>query len=350
VHAPNATCGDSLSLVRPQPPNVARRLAVRCDGGAERGAGHVARCLPLAQAFASIGWSVTFVGRYDGLAAWLLGRAAVRVELPTALAPCGLEPELWDAAIVDLYAVDTSEICELARRLPIATLGEASRCDSAGVLIDYHLDRIGGQADARVLPGPAYAPLDPAFAGAGRAGEEVQSVLVTVGGSEQALRHVPELRRMVKRYFPDAEQLVAPGNHAAGRPVSLLDLVGRVDLAVSAAGLTTYELACAGIPQAAVAIVANQSRVLRGLRQSGLAPGVDLSAGEGLGRLDGALERLRDRDLRRVLSELGRATFDGRGAARAAESLVVRWAAERPGSVAGDRPAAGTGHPAPSLP
>ena len=119
------------------------RLAVRCDGGGAVGAGHVARCLPLADAFARRGWSVAFVGRFEGLAAWLIERAGLRTESPVAGIACGVEPARWTAGIVDSYVLDAAEVCELAAQIPIATLAEAMRCDEAGILIDYHLDRVG---------------------------------------------------------------------------------------------------------------------------------------------------------------------------------------------------------------
>lgn len=302
-------------------------LALRCDGSAQVGAGHVGRCLPLAQAFAERGWKTTFVGRYDGLASWLLGRANERAELPDPEAPCGLQPERWDAAIVDSYGLQATELCDLAERIPIATLGEAMRCDRAGIVIDYHLDRIGEQPEKRLLPGPAYAPLDPAFAGAGRAGDDVNAVLVTVGGSEQALKYVPALVAAVKQTFPAADTIVPVPGHgsAAAEPTRLVELVGSADLAVSAAGLTAYELACAGLPQVSVAMFANQRRVAAGIRRSGLAPSVDLVAGEGLASIFAAVARLSDRRVRRKLSERGRVIFDGRSACRAAEGLLARW-------------------------
>ena len=284
----------------------------------------MARCLPLAAAFVDLGWAVTFVGDYEGLAAWMLQRAGARHELPTA-GPCGLQDDPWDAAIVDLYGVASNEVCALAGALPIATLGEASRCDTAGVLIDYHLDRLGQPSSERELVGPGFTPLNPAFAGAGRAGDDVETVLITVGGSEQALSHIGPLTAIVTAAFPDAELLIPRGATGRDEPVALVDLVGRVDFAVSAAGLTTYELACAGIPQAAVAIVDNQSRVIRALRGAELVPGIDLSAGDRLDDLAAIVTGLRDVGLRRSLSDAGRAVFDGRGAARAAAGLLERW-------------------------
>jgi spore coat polysaccharide biosynthesis predicted glycosyltransferase SpsG len=301
------------------------RLAMRCDGGARIGAGHVARCLPLAEAFAQRGWSVVFVGRFDGLAAWLLERASKETAPPEDVRACGLDPAQWAAAIVDSYVLDTAQLCELARLLPVATLGEATRCDAAGILIDYHLDRIGERAGPRLLPGPTFAPLDPGFAGAGRAGDEVETVLVTVGGSEPALTHMEGLRRLVRRVFPEAEQLVPRTAGADVPPTRLLDLVHRVDLAVTAAGLTSYELACAGVPQVAVATVANQRRVGIALKRSGLADCIDLCAAEPLAAAEPALNRLRNLGTRRRQSELGQKIFDGSGADRAAQGLVERW-------------------------
>lgn len=306
------------------------RLAVRCDGGTRIGAGHVARCLPLADAFARRGWSVVFVGRFEGLAAWLIERAGRDTAPPGDDLACGLEPAEWAGAIVDSYALATTELCELARQLPIATLGEAARCEEAGVLIDYHLDLIGRPPEARLLPGPSYTPLDPAFAGAGRAGEKVETVLVTVGGSEQALTHVESLQRLVRRAFPDAEQLVPRGNGSECPPARLVDLVHDIDLAVTAAGLTAYELACAGVPQVAIAIVANQQRVAEGLRRSGLADCIDVYAGERLEAAGPALERLRDRGRRQAQSDLGSSIFDGHGADRSAEGLLERWTSVEP--------------------
>jgi spore coat polysaccharide biosynthesis predicted glycosyltransferase SpsG len=301
------------------------RLAVRCDGGPNIGAGHVARCLPLAGAFAARGWSATFVGLYDGLAAWLLERTGQSLELPAEGVPCGLAPGAWDAAIIDSYRIPSDEVCKLAAGLPIATLGEATRCEDAGILIDYHLDRRGEAPGPRLLPGPSYAPLDPALAGAGRAAVEVTSILITVGGSTLARDQLPGLQAMVSRSYPDAAQLVPMGGTGASEPVRLPEILGGVDLAVTAAGVTAYELACAGVPLVAVAIAANQGRVLNALRSAGLGLCVDLDRGESIQAVGRALAELHDPALRRGQSELGQQIFDGLGADRAADGLLERW-------------------------
>lgn len=314
-------------------PSCAGGVAFRCDGGEQIGAGHVARCLPLAAAFVQLGWKVAFVGAYDGLARWLLDRAGMVVRAPDPDAPCGVDAGEHEAAVVDSYLIAPAAICELAKAMPVVTLAEANRCPTAGILVDYHLDR-PQRADRDLLSGPSFAPLDPAFAGAGRAGEGVRRVLVTLGGSRAASELLEEISSFASLAFPDAEIVLAGSSRPPGvpravalpPPSALVDVVPTIDVAVTAAGLTAYELACAGVPQLAVAIAANQRRVVSGLRTRGLALCLDLTEGDSLADLRQALERLQDAERRRLLAERGMSVFDGRGAQRAASALVRRFA------------------------
>jgi UDP-2,4-diacetamido-2,4,6-trideoxy-beta-L-altropyranose hydrolase len=325
-------------MAAPTPAPTSGRLVFRCDGDELLGAGHVARCIPLAAAFAQLGWDVSFVGEHRGLAAWLRERAGMPVRAPEPDAPCGIARADCDAAVVDSYSIAPAAICELARALPVATLAEASRCPTLGVLIDYHLDRAPAEEE-QLLAGPSFAPLDPAFAGAGRAGPELRRVLVTLGGSQLARELLVQVLPGVCAAFEQAEVLVAgeipraqdrdgaPRLVSLPSPSALVDVVGEIDLAITAAGLSAYELACAGIPQLAIGIVENQRRVVAGLRQHALAPCIDLTAGESLAQLPDALRGLLDEQLRERLAERGRRTFDGDGARRAAQALSARWRA-----------------------
>ena len=312
------------------------RIAFRCDGNERIGAGHVARCIPLALAFAGLGWKVSFVGTYKGLAGWLLARAKIDAYPADPDSSCGVLVERYDAAIVDSYAIAVESICTLACRLPLATIAEANRCPSRGVLLDYHLDRFE-PSDSRLLSGPSYAPLDPALAGIGRAGEVIGKILVSVGGSRAARELLAPIASMSSSAFPDADILCAGGaesetNELNGdrvvylpSPGSLVDVLPEIDLAITTAGLTAYELACAGVPQLAIAIATNQRRVVRGLDKSDLALCLDLTSGDSPGQIPAALERLRDAGLRGRLAERGRETFDGQGSRRTAIALTERY-------------------------
>lgn len=286
-----------------------RRLVVRCDGDGTVGAGHVARCLPVASALAAHGWLPVFAGAYEGLAAWLLARA----RMPTVAAD-----ELdGDAAIVDSYDMEPEAICALAARMPVATLAEARRCPGAGHWIDYHADRIGDAGAGRTLLGPRFAPVDPAFAAAGRPARAVRTALITVGGSVAAHAVVPTLADELRTRFPGVRLLIASGAAAGvgdeplAFPGTLLDVVDRIDLAVTAAGLTAYELAAAGVPMHLLQVADNQARVVKGLRAAGVAA-PDLAS-------------LEDPECRAAVSRRGRTVVDGRGAARIAATLDRAW-------------------------
>ena len=306
-------------------------IAFRCDGDETIGAGHVARCVPLAEAFGARGWMPRFIGRYTGLADWMLCDRGLDAAPPLDDAPAGVPlSDGWGAGLVDSYDAAEDELCKLARALPLVTLAEARRCPSEGVLLDYHLDRHGEDVGARLLPGPAYAPLDPALVRARRRRSEVQRVLVAVGGSAAARAFVEAVVHALRQVFPGAEILVASGVHVAGTeplpfPGSLVEAMGDCDLAVSTAGLTAYELACAGIPALVFAVAENQRRVIRAVEAAGIAVAVDLSP-DPLEEVRAGLARLRDPELRGELAGAGTALFDGAGAPRSAATLERIWA------------------------
>jgi UDP-2,4-diacetamido-2,4,6-trideoxy-beta-L-altropyranose hydrolase len=306
------------------------RVAFRCDGDDEIGAGHVARCIPLATAFAQRGWQPVFVGRFGGLARWLLDRSGVPAE-PAQDGPAGLRAGAWTAAVIDGYGFSESELCEVAHALPVAFVGEAARCPDLGIHIDYHADRKAVPAQPGVLAGPRYAPVDPAFTSMGGGGEDVRGALVTVGGSTDARELVEPAVEALRATFPEARILVASGAPVSAQPGvtrlpfpgSLLDVVSEVDVAVSAAGLTAYELACAGVATVLVGVVANQQRVIDGFAQAGAA--ITVGAGDGPSALKAAVARLGDARLRSELRAAGRRLVDGQGAARTVAALEDLW-------------------------
>jgi len=294
------------------------RIAIRCDGGAAIGAGHVGRCLPVASALRERGAHVTFVGGYDGIAAWLLDGAQVP-RLPTGDGACGLDAENWDAALVDLYMAGRGTgICELAARLPIATLGEATRCGSAGIWVDYHAGS-PREAGPRRLGGPEYAPVDPRFAAARRARDTVDRILVSTGASVMFGDIAARMTAGATAAFPTAEVLQPTP------PFDLAEIAPTIDLAVVGAGMTTYELASAGIPLVAVALVENQRVVIDGCRATGIAVPVDGIGQDPFPGVVAALTRMQQSDLRTELAATAAATVDGRGAGRIADALLAAW-------------------------
>jgi RimJ/RimL family protein N-acetyltransferase len=315
--------------------NGRRALAVRCDGDERTGAGHVARCLPVAAALVFHGWQPVLVGRYAGLAQWLVEQAGFETRTPLADGCCGLDPRAWDAALVDLYGVPEAEICELAGRLPVTTMGEASRCPAAGVRIDYHLDRDAARPTRRELPGSPFAPLDAGLPAHRRPpGRDVRTALVATGGSTAARRIADEAIAALRSAFPGVHVIagsgVATGDDAEALPFpgTLHAAVARADVAVSGAGLTAYELACAGVPAVLVGLADNQRRVLEGSRGAGTAVvcGPDDAIADAVGQLV-------DAPVRERIARAGMDRFDGAGAPRTAAVLDNLWRGGEVGEV-----------------
>ena len=161
-------------------------------------------------------------------------------------------------------------------------------------------------------------------------------VLVVMGGTDTArvtpavvalLARLEEVERVrVVATGPDRQSIRAAGAgldlRVSGPVADLARLAARHAFTVSAAGTTTVELACVGVPMALVPVVPNQEAGYRRLVDAGVALGLgsvdDLRAGVALA----ALRRLAgDADLRDHLASRGRGLVDGRGG----ERIVRAW-------------------------
>jgi spore coat polysaccharide biosynthesis predicted glycosyltransferase SpsG/RimJ/RimL family protein N-acetyltransferase len=267
-------------------------IAFRCDGGDRVGAGHVARCLQIAAAFRMAGDEPLFVGQFDGLAAALLEAGGMEAVAPTPDAPLGVPPGA-DLAVLDSYELEPAEA-----GVPVAAIEDGPLQSRPGVIpIDYHLD-----ASGPAIAGPAYAPVAPALAAARRE-RGFERALVTVGGGSGGA----QLRSAALEACRDHG--LEPVETGAG----LAGAIEQADVAVSAAGLTAYELACAGVPAGLVSIAPNQERVARTFAGAGLA-----ITGDDPKRLVG---RLADAGVRESLAGAGPAAVDGYGAFRVRDAL-----------------------------
>lgn len=294
----------------------------RCDGDEATGAGHVGRCLPLARALRAAGAEVVFAGRFEGIAADLLAAAAVPVVDPDA-APAP------DVVIADGYGLRDHAIARLRRGAPVLLVAAAEPLAAPVLELDYHL-RDGERPG--VLSGPAYAPVAPEFAAARRprGGERW---LVTLGGGsagagliDRAVAAAAAVGAaevwVTSADAPAAVQGVAVRHEPA--PGGLRDAVAWADVAVSGAGVTAYELACAGLPAALVQVADNQAPVVAGLSRAGTAT---VALPTTLERDVGAA--LSDAGARRRMAQRGPALVDGYGAFRTRDALLglVRGAA-----------------------
>jgi spore coat polysaccharide biosynthesis predicted glycosyltransferase SpsG/RimJ/RimL family protein N-acetyltransferase len=312
-------------------------VAFRCDGDARVGAGHVARCLQIALAFRAAGTEVVFCGNYDGIAADLL--AADEMATAPAEAATGTS-----AVVVDSYEIPASEIEALARELPTAALVDDTEVPATVPVLSYHLDspeRI--EAAGVALLGADYAPVRPQLI-ARRQVRGFTHLLVTAGATAPA--DVLEAIARVALEKDGLEVLVAGGS-ALGIDDprlrqetfsgGLLEPIAWADAAVTAAGTTPYDLACAGVPSLLFAIADNQFSTMRPFVDFGVALGLDARDGVPAEELRTQLARLAHEH--EQLAAAGPRVIDGYGAYRARDGLTAAFEGAEPPRVIRYRPA-----------
>jgi UDP-2,4-diacetamido-2,4,6-trideoxy-beta-L-altropyranose hydrolase len=355
------------------------RVAFRADAATIMGTGHVVRCLTLADELRAKGSSARFVTRlHTGHVADLIRdrgfevlalpeRAAPRrdpaswlgttpeadaAETEEALAPSG--PIDW--LVVDHYALDASWHARLrgvARRLLVID-DLADRELDADLVLDQNVGAEERPYDAvlrrpaTTLLGPRFALLAPAF-GQARARKTLATasevsdltVLVSLGGTDPEdatsavlARLAPELGRVrrvdvvIGRAHPDPERVQAACGRIEGASVHVQtarmpELLEGADVAIGAAGSSTWERLCVGVPTLTLPLADNQRPTLDALERDGLVvtPRSDWRRGEAL--LDAFRGLLEDTRARAELARRGRALVDGAGAARVARAMLA---------------------------
>ena len=173
-----------------------------------------------------------------------------------------------------------------AGELPVAAVIDGDDAPAGVIVLSYHLDAAERLADRRGLLGPDFAPLDPRFAAARRP-RGSRRVLVTMGGGDAGRVALESALDGLAERDGDHERFMATRERPSGAPPGsawgwerdgLADRVAWADLALSAAGSTPYELACAGVPALLLVVADNQLRVAEAFGRAGVAVWLDARA------------------------------------------------------------------------
>jgi UDP-2,4-diacetamido-2,4,6-trideoxy-beta-L-altropyranose hydrolase len=315
-------------------------IVLRADASPTLGGGHVMRCLAIAEALEAAGVSTAFASAPGTLeAAPPLAGLDVR----------GPEPIPEAAAVlIDGYHLGAEVAAAWAGQgTTVAVLDDApERPRPCALRIDPTPGREPADyaeiaAGARLLHGSAFAPMSAAYDRlrgptlARRAkGGPVQVVLVSVGLTDAA-GLAPAAAEAALRAFPNASVDVAVGSGASSLSAlralaadqrrltlhvdthEMAALMAGADLAVGAAGVSTWERCALGLPTVTLVAAENQQANAAALRASGAADVVD-SPGE----IEAALAALADPKHRAAMARAAAALCDGHGAVRIADALL----------------------------
>lgn len=349
------------------------RVALRADASVALGAGHVMRCLALADELRRQGAETLFLSRRQAgdLCALIEAHGHALGPLPAepgdASADAGQCLALFDAVdwlVVDHYRLDAAwerALRAKARRI-LAIDDLADRRHDCDLLLDQNQRPEAGARYAGLLPegcvelhGPRHALLRPEFA-ARRAGLRrrdggVERVLVFFGGADadgvtlKALAALAAPRRdeiavdvVVGRANPRLAEIEAacqtlPGTTLHIQSEDMAGLMAAADLAIGAGGTAAWERCCLGLPCLTLGIADNQYGPAAALAEAGAQFYLGPAGAVEAPALARAIEQvIALPELLRHVGRQGMALVDGRGTARVAARMLAERLVLRPAS------------------
>lgn len=331
-----------------------RRLAIRADASIDVGAGHVMRCLALAEAWnRSGGESDLFTVAPPPLVEAAAKRVAVRVRSCASAGEAWTAIVGWTRANADAWAVlDSYDLGREARDTIRAAGARLLVIDDCATDANVHCDLLLNQsigADAlgyrvekatRCCFGPTYALIRAEFRqqrSIRRFDASASRLVVTFGGAD-AHNQAARVARLLAGAVPPLEATIVAGQaHPDGGPEiasrsgvqikwrtpgdGMASVLAAADLAICAAGTTCWELACLGVPALTMVVADNQCRVAAAMGEAGINRSLGWFNAVSDGELATAIETMRRDDARGEMSRRGRALVDGLGANRVVEAM-----------------------------
>ncbi len=338
------------------------KIAFRVDASPAVGLGHVMRCRNLAAELRERGADVVFLIADDSKSAGavLLGEGYQVVFLPPAANEADDAQQSLralgggaDAVVLDHYGLgETWERAVRAGADKVLALEDiATRRHDVDVLVDQNYSLTFAEKYTGLLPaaaltyfGPRYALLSRDYRHGGPTSpprrDRAKRVLISFGGTDAgdttgkmfaaladgAFAEI-ELDIVIGDSYPHRAALEAavarrPGSRLHVQLPTLAPLLGTIDLAIGAAGVSAWERFALGVPTILVSIADNQVPASRDLHTSGIAVHLGRAEDVDAAALRDAVRALFDDDAKREHMALqGQLLVDGFGARRIAEVL-----------------------------
>lgn len=339
---------------------------IRADGNADIGAGHLMRCLTIAEELALLlggREDICFVCA-DGRSAALAGENGFQSRvLGTDYRDMGSELPMWKdmvgslagaaggiVILVDSYYVTDGYLAALRQWGCLVLMDDLGiHCYPADCVVNYNAPaspeaygRLYAGRKVRLVIGSRYVPLRRQFWDRKYVPRKnVRKVLITTGGGDVGniagaileRVYVPELSfyLVIGQFNPHFQKMKEleqerDNIHICHNVTDMAGLMCGCDIALTAGGSTVYELAAVGVPLICFSYVENQESLAEFMGTGGIAPtaGAWHKDPEGtLGRIGELFgELVRDEAMRISCHEKETAMIDARGAGRLAQVLL----------------------------
>jgi spore coat polysaccharide biosynthesis predicted glycosyltransferase SpsG len=331
-----------------------KKVWFRVDAGAHIGMGHLARCLALAARFAKAGYQPRFVINDDEAARALLESNGFEYDV----ADTGGDPDYVieragekPLVVTDLRGYPFEYYSRIRKSggfvASIDDVGDALPCNIvingaiAGQFRDY--DEI--EPPQLFLLGPDYIPLRAEFAqpGPGPLGPARTNLLLTFGGADPsgytlramtATETLPEMAvdLVLGAAFADAYEVKdiadkSANNYTIHNPAGdFRALMRRAKLAISAGGITLYELLTQRVPVMAVPASSREAGDIAELDRRGAIMQLPTGIFDEPDELAGVIAQLWDDGKKRgELADSGSGIIDGKGTERIVETVLKAY-------------------------
>ena len=327
------------------------KIAFRADASVAQGTGHVVRTLTLAREFQKSGHHVRMISSIEELS-WLtkmVKASGIEVETckPHTMDQSWASGGVLDLLVIDSYEIPADQIKDISRHvLTMAIVDNDERGLKPTFLLDHNLDAekypLGFETNQFI--GPSFALVrdeirDVRRTSSVRVNENSKPVvLVMIGGADHAkiaislAKMLASLDGEFEIHFVTSDINIKqissylPNNSSNIHPLvpDIHDYLKEVDVVISAAGTSTLDLSCVGIPSIFVAVVENQFRNLLAISK--------LETGFALGRFDEIQNKQKelidriylcayDENIREKFFRSSQLLVDGHGATRVVNEI-----------------------------
>ena len=344
---------------------LSNALIIRADANAEMGAGHLMRCLALAQAWKDAGGGATFITACQNEdLLQRLREEGFDIHLLTQPYPdpsdCDYTkdilagyPSAW--IVLDGYhfnEVYQQQVKELGHRLLVIDDMAHLKHYYADIVLNQNLHaeqlQYSCEPYTRLLLGTRYVLLRREFLAwkdwRREIPEVARRVLVTLGGGDPENHTLKVIQALQKLNIPDLEATVIIGAsnphagvlEAAARqshiPVCLIrdarnmpELMAWADMGISGGGSTSLEIAYMGLANCTIVLANNQAQLAQAMQQRGMT--INLGPYQSVDRVAMAqtiIDLAKRSELRREMSQRGQQLVDGNGGQRVVATILEK--------------------------
>lgn len=337
------------------------RIGIRVDANEIIATGHAMRCLAIAAELRKAGENPVFISA-DSFPRTLIERegfefVSLRSDWSDMDGETGILREIIaqyqiGVLLVDSYYVTKAYFGEIHAFTKTAYIDDLGKCvydvDAVICYVNYYKELALEKRypkDMQLLLGPEYAPLRNVFSNLPpkEVASDIKRLLVLSGGTDPydflwdfskkvAENHICKMLEEVSvicgRYYDRFDELEGkfagnPKFHFYKAVRNMESYMSAADVAVSAAGVTTYELCAVGTPTITYTFADNQKENAKFFYKEGIMEYAgDLRYDQVLNNIIGFLDgEYRDFSYRKKRMEMMRQKVDGKGAARVAGNL-----------------------------